>query len=268
MKPRNASALAVAIAGLALSAAPANAAISIVNEVKGFLGSTKTQVCTAHNGTTQVSYDATGVGKLVVVIGTESGFNNQKVTGIAVSFNGAAMTRAVWENTHDGVWDGGAAAIFYLDSPFQGVATFSVSATTSGGGLNGGLVSIIGLAGTAAGVGNNSSAWFTQTAAGNVAVSLTTSAADSLVIAGVENSGRNNAAGTPTVVAPLTLIHNGSWGNQWGGVASGRQPVTASGTTITPTFTANAGGNIHVIAAEFVAEGDPPGSGGTMLIVR
>lgn len=70
------------VAGQAL-AAP----ITIVNEVGGFLGSTKTQVTTTHNGTTQISYDATGIDKLVVVFATESGFNNNTVTSMTMKFN-------------------------------------------------------------------------------------------------------------------------------------------------------------------------------------
>ncbi len=233
--------------------APANGAtISIVNQVEGFLGSNKAQVTTAHNGTTQLNYDATGVDKLVVAIGTESGFNNNAVTSVNVQFNGVPMTLAVQENTHSGGWDGGIAALFYLDNPFQGSGNFSVSATTTGGGLNGGHVSILGLADTLPGVGNTGASWHTQASAGNVSTSLTTSASNSLVIGMVENSGRNNGAGTPNTVAPLTLSNNGFWGSQWGSAASGYQYVAGSGTSVTPTFSTNAGGNIHVVAAEFL----------------
>ena len=246
---------AAAIAGLALAftATPAHAAIGIVTSVKGFLGSTKTQVCTAHNGTTQVSYDATGVSKLVVVIGTESGFNNQTATVNAVKFNNVALTQAVQENARTNTsWDGGTAAIFYLDNPYQGAATFTFTATSGGGGVNGALVSVLGLSGAASGSGNTGKNSFTQSSAGHVATSVTTSAANSLVIAMVENSGNNNNSITPTAITPLTLSDNGTWGNSWGAVAAGTQTVATSGTTVTPTFNAAAGGNIHVIAAEFI----------------
>jgi hypothetical protein len=238
---------------------PATASlITIVGTpMEGFLGSTKSQVTTAHNGTTQVSYDATGVEKLVVTIGLESSFNNNKVNSVSVAFNSEPMMLAVQENTHDGTWDGGIAAIFYLDNPFQGAANFTVGATFTGGGANGGWVSIIGLSGTAPGIGNTGATWHTQTAAGPVDTSLTTTAPNSLVIAMVENSGRNNSAGLPTAVSPLSLIHNGNWGSQWGSGASGFEFVNDAGTTLTPTFNTNAGGNIHVVAVEFLAVPEP-----------
>jgi hypothetical protein len=206
-----------------------------------------------------LTYNASGVEKLVVAVGTESGFNNNTATVTGVKFNGIALIQAVQENARTNTsYDGGTAAIFYLDNPFQGSATFTVSATTSGGGLNGGWISIIGLSGTSPGIGLTAANWFTQAAAGNVSTSLTTSAGKSLVVAMVENSGRQSGAGSPTAVTPLTLSNNGSWGSQWGGGGSGYQFVPASGTTITPTFNTAAGGNIHVVAAEFKASVIPP----------
>lgn len=243
----------------ATAAPPASAEITIISQAEGFLGSDKTKVTTAHNGAILLDYNAAGVDKLVVAVGTESSFNNNTATVTGVKFNGIALTQAVQENARTNTsYDGGTAAIFYLDNPLQGSATFTVSATTSGGGLNGGWVSIIGLSGTSPGVGLTAASWFTQAAAGNVATSLTTSAGKSLVVAMVENSGRQNGAGTPAAVSPLTLSNNGSWGSQWGSGASGYQFVPLSGTTITPTFNTNAGGNIHVIAAEIKASEIPP----------
>jgi hypothetical protein len=242
------------------AAPPTTAEITMVGSpVKGFLNSAKDGFATAHLGTTQISYNASGVAKLVVAIGTEAGNNSQRVNSVSVKFNGVDMTLTAQDNTMNpgvgqvGAMDGGIAAIFHLDNPFQGAASFNFSASTSSGAPNGALVTIIGLAGTKPGVGNTGANWHNLTSAGNVATSLTTSANKSLVFAMVENSGTNNSAGTPTIVAPLTLAHNGNWGNQWGSVASGYQFVPASGTTITPTFATVAGGNIHVVAAEFLA---------------
>jgi autotransporter-associated beta strand protein len=238
-------ALVLAMLGLA------SAQITIVSQAKGYLGSDKTKIATAAGGTTLLSYDATGVNKLVVAIGFESGFNNQSATVLGVTFNGVALTQAVQENSFTNTsYDGGTVAIYYLDNPFQGAATFTFSYTTSGGGPNGGLASIIGLSGTGGGIGNTGKNWYTQATAGNVSTSITTTAFGSMVIAAVENSGRNNGAGTPTANSPLTLGDNGNWSN-YGSVASGYQLVPAAGTTITPTFNTNAGGNIHVAAVEF-----------------
>jgi hypothetical protein len=255
------------LAAFAMAVSSAQATITFVNTAEGFLGSNKTQVTTTHNGATQVLFDATGADKLVFVLATESGFNNQAVTSANVSFNGVQMLLGVQENTHvPGVAgdpetrkDGGIAALFYLDNPFQGVGTFTVGATTTGGGLNGGWVSIIGLKGTLDGIGNTGATWHTQTSSGNVSTSLTTSGNDSLVIAAIENSGTPNGAGNPgpTALAPLTLLDNGFWGSQWGSGASAFQQVALGGTTLNPTFLTNAGFNIHVIAAEFLAVPEP-----------
>lgn len=243
-----------AVAVVALLALPVfSQTITIVNNVKGFLGSDKAKICTTHGGTTEVIYDATGVSKLVVVFGFESGFNNTSAAITGVKFNNVALTEAVQESSRLNLsYDGGTCAIFYLDSPYQGSSTFSYTYTTSGGGPNGGIFSVIGLSGTGPGVGSTGKSWTTQPSAGNVATSITTANFNSLVIAGMENSGMNNGVGTPTAVSPLTLMHNGFWGSQWGSLASGYQAVTACGTTLTPAFNSNAGGNIHVVAAEFM----------------
>ncbi|MFU8847565.1 MAG: PEP-CTERM sorting domain-containing protein [Opitutales bacterium] len=249
----------LAFASLAFaSLVSANATISIVNSAGGFLGDNKAQVTTAHNGTEQINFDATGASKLVVTIASESGFSNRAVTGMTLSFNGEAMNLAVLGNTR-GVEtnDAGGVAIFYLDNPFQGAATFSVGITTTAGNPNGGFASIFGLAGTADGVGNTNASWVTQSTAGEVSTTLTTSAQNSWVLGAVQNSGTNNGAGTPSVVSPLTLGHNGFWGSQWGSAATGYQTVVEDGTAITPTFNTNAGANIQIIAAEFQAIPEP-----------
>jgi alpha-galactosidase len=241
---------------------PTTAEITVVGgPVEAFLNSTKNGFATTHLGTTPIAYNAAGIDKLVVAIGTEAGNNNQKVNGVSVSFNGVAMTEAVMDHAmtpgvgQEGAYDGGYAGIFYLDDPFQGPASFSFSASTTSGAPNGAHVTIIGLAGTGDGKGITSASWATQAAAGNVSTGLTTTANHSLVIAMVENSGRNNSSGTAALAAgsPMTLAHNGLWGSQWGTCASACQSVPASGTTLTPTFTTSAGGNIHVVAAEFLA---------------
>jgi autotransporter-associated beta strand protein len=227
-----------------------SAEITLVSQAKGYLGSDRTKITTTSGGSTLLSYDATGVSKLVVAIGFESGFNGNSATVTGVKFNNVALTQAVQENTFGNTsYDGGTVAIYYLDNPFQGAATFTFSYTTSGGGPNGGFASILGLSGTGSGIGNTSKNWYTQAAPGNVSTSITTTAFGSMVIAAVENSGRNNGAGTPTAISPLTLGDSDNWSN-YGSVASGYQLVPDAGTTITPTFNTAAGGNIHVAAVE------------------
>jgi hypothetical protein len=253
----------LAAAGFALTAAPVDAAITIAGGTPtiGFLGSNKAQVTTTHNGTTQVSFDATGADKLVVVFASESGFNNTSVTSMSMSFNGVAMTSAIFQQTLPNpiLNDNGALAIFYLDDPFQGAATFTAGLTTTGGGPNGGFVSIFGLAGTADGVGAVGGTSHVDVVSGNnVGTSITTTAADSLVIAGIQVSGSNNVSGSiPTAVSPLTLGNNGSWGSNWGHGASGSQAVALSGTAITPTFVSGTSKYVDVAAVEFQVIPEP-----------
>jgi autotransporter-associated beta strand protein len=164
------------------------------------------------------------------------------------------MTKAVNDNTQViSTNDCGDVAIYYLDSPPVATAgTFSFTASTTGGSINGGIATILGISGAAPGVGITAkTSTSSPTAASTPSTSITTSGPNSLVIAAVQNSGANSSAGNPTATAPLIQIHNGNWGSQWGSLASARQTVSASGATITPTFSTNAGGNIHVIAAEF-----------------
>lgn len=254
MKTTNRNKFLLNLAALTVATvAPASAEITIVNQAEGFFDSTKSKIATTHLGTTLLSYDATGVRKLAVAIGTEAGFNGQSTNVTAVTFNGVALTQAVEDNTKGGPGDGGSAEIWYLDNPPAGPAGFGFTYTSTGGNVNGGHVSIIGLAGTAdgaAGIGATAATW---TNVGPASASITTTANGSLVIAMVENSGNNNASGTPTVNAPLTLSNNGVWGNNWAATASGYQFVPALGTTLTPTFTTNTGTaySIHVIAVEF-----------------
>jgi hypothetical protein len=258
MKTKQRIRLAIALS--AMSIGSAQAAISFVSPpVEGFLGNTKTQVTTVHVGTTQISYDATGVDKLVVVYAAESGFNTQSVTNLTMSYNGVAMTLGRFQQflappalTNDN----GAVAIFYLDNPFQGAATFTAGFASTGGGANGGHVTIFGLAGTLDGIGAVAGTSTNDRALSpNASTSITTTGAGSLVIAGIQNSGANNVSGAiPNVAGGLTLGHNSAWGSNWGHAASGYQTVAGSGTTITAEFSTGTGPYVDVVAVEFLAD--------------
>jgi hypothetical protein len=264
MKMKSSTMIPLAFAVFA-SGSSSHAAITIVGTTptRGFLGSTKSQVTTVHNGTTeqQVSYNATGVDKLVVVYAAESGFNSHTVTNLTMSYNGVAMTQAIFQQAFPNpiANDNGAVAIFYLDNPFQGAANFTAGFTATGGGANGGFISIFGLAGTLAGVGAVAGTSHVDVVSTNqVGTSITTTGANSLVIAGIQVSGQNNVTGAiPTTVAPLALGNNASWGSNWAHAASGSQAVTDSGTTITPTFVSGTSKYVDVAAVEFLAIPEP-----------
>ena len=230
--------LPIAACSMVLVAGSSNAAIGTLN--KQLFSGTGTQ-----------SYDASGADKLVVLFATESGFNNQQVTSVTMNYNGVAMDLAVENTDWNTTSDGGYAGIFYMDNPFQGTADITWSATTSGGGPNGALYTVLGLTNTLDGIGNIGSTL-------GDATSLTTIGSGSLLLAAHNNAGNNSAAGTPTPDSPLNLIHNGFWGSQWSSFASGEQDVATSGTLVNPSFTSNAnGGNHHTVAAEFLAVPEP-----------
>ena len=256
-----------ATAVIAALASTTHAQITIVNQIEGWVGNPRTNITTIENGTVAdlLQYDATGVDKLVFAVASEAGFNNQQMTLTGAAFNGVALTQAVQNNfappgAAPFTNDGGTASIWYLDNPAQVAGPLTITYTTTGGQPNGGLATIFGLADTLPGVGNVGDSWTSQAAAGNVSTSLTTSAANSLVIALVENSGSNNGAGIPTAVGTLTESNSGEWGRNWGSYATGYESVPMSGTNVTPTFSTNAAGSIHVVAAEFfaAAAGPPP----------
>jgi len=110
------------------------------------------------------------------------------------------------------------------------------------------------LSGTAPGIGAING----RRGNGITQVPLTTSASNSLVIAGLQNSGNGNSAGTPTANAPLTQSASGNWGSQWGSLAVGHIQVATPG-AVTPIFTTSTGGSYSINAAsiEVLAETQP-----------
>lgn len=192
------------------------------------------------------TFDAATADKLVVVIGAENA-NNDHYALTGVRYNGKQMIEVVQQS---GVTADGAVAIYYLDNP----GPVGSGITVSGYNANGGLGTAYALSGTAPGFG----AFNSRRGSTTVSVPITTSAAKSLVIAALQNSGNTNSAGTPAASSPLTQSHGASWGSQWGCLATGHQQVASPG-TITPTFTTNTGSgySINVAAVEFLAATTP-----------
>ena len=192
------------------------------------------------------TFDAATADKLVVVIAMENA-NNDPCMSYGVRYNGIQMIEAVQQTGGNA---DGTIAIYYLDNP----GAFGTGITVSGYNPNGGLGVAYALSGTAPGFGASNSRM------GNAItqVPLTTSASNSLVIAGLQNSGNGNSAGTPTANAPLTQSASGNWGSQWGSLAVGHIQVVAPG-AVTPIFTTSTGGSYSINAAsiEVLAETQP-----------
>ncbi|MFN7561015.1 MAG: autotransporter-associated beta strand repeat-containing protein [Prosthecobacter sp.] len=192
------------------------------------------------------TFDAATADKLVVVIGMENA-NNDPCMIYGVRYNGVQMIEAVQQTGGNA---DGTIAIYYLDNP----GAVGTGITVSGYNPNGGLGVAYALSGTAPGFGASNSRL------GNAItqVPLTTSASNSLVIAGLQNSGNGNSAGTPTANAPLTQSASGNWGSQWGSLAVGHIQVASPG-AVTPAFTTTTGGSYSINGAsiEVLAETQP-----------
>jgi autotransporter-associated beta strand protein len=194
------------------------------------------------------TFNAATADKLVVVVGMENS-NNEPCMIYGVRYNGIQMIEAVQQTGGNA---DGTVAIYYLDNP----GPVGTGITVSGYNPNGGLGVAYALSGTQVGFGAMNSRQGTTT----TSVPITTSAANAIVIAGYQNSGNNNSAGTPTANSPLTQTVGASWGSAWGSLASGYQVVATPG-AITPTFTntGSTGGSfsLNIAAVEFLAETTP-----------
>ncbi len=192
------------------------------------------------------TFNAAGADKLVVVVSLENS-NNDPAMIFGVRYNGVQMIEAVQQT---GGNRDGALAIYYLDNP----GAVGTGISVSGYNPNGGLGTAYALSGTLAGFGASNSRTGTTT----TSVPLTTSASNSLVIAGLQNSGNPNSAGTPTAPSPLTQSHSANWGSQWGSIATGHMQVATPG-AVTPTFSTSTGSSytLNVAAVEFIAVTSP-----------
>jgi len=248
--------LLAASCALAMTAGVANAAIVIDG----------TDNWTSGNSNLGGTFDASASDKLVVIVTGEHGFNQTGNGTIGdVFYDGVQLTPAVTRSPIqadagppvvlvDDTWN----AIFYLDSPGS---VHSAGAITTSGFASRGSTTVVGLSGTAAGVGN--------VAIGDrdtSSVDLTTSA-DSIVITSYGMGGTGNTANWTNVTedAPLTRIsaQNNGGSRYWDGhVTSYANGVAAGSATYSLTDTNSPGGDgrtgAHLIAAEFVVP--EPGS--------
>jgi hypothetical protein len=198
------------------------------------------------------NYDASASDKLVVVVTTEHAFGITSGMMVnSVEYNGQPMIEAVQENTLPG-----AAAIYYLDNPGAAGEIRIIQ-----GNQNGGWAMVYALSNVAPGVegvGQSTSN----------SVDVTTTTANSLVIAGLLDGGQaanGNGAGAPTAVFPLVQDHSATWGNFWGGHGSGHQFVASPG-TVSSMFNTAGPNFLRTVAVAF-ADGCVPCSNGAAASV-
>ena len=212
-----------------------------------------------------VAFDASSSDKLVVVATAEHGFNNTNGTVNGVTYNGQALTAALERDPVTNGSDITYTSIWYLDNPgsFAGTGEIQVAA------VNREIVTVLAL--------SNTLADFGATATGNqgdLSIGLTTTAANSLVVANLGMGGNGNTGNTDNTdtTSPLLEVAAPKDASNWLGHVTGQQEVAAAGAN-TFAFTTDQGGGYVPIAVEFLAVPEPSslaflGLGGLALLRR
>ncbi|MBT8038428.1 MAG: sialate O-acetylesterase [Verrucomicrobiae bacterium] len=170
-------------------------------------------------------FDPVGSGKLVVTLSAEGSGGTRTVS--SVTYAGVGLSEAIQQNYSTGSQT---TAIYYLDNPTSvGNLVVSFSGNTNGIG-----VSVIALSNVATGVS-------VSNGSDGLSVNLTTTAANSFVVASNANNGTIAAA-----QSPLTPLFGGPVGSAGGG--AGYQFVATPG-LLTPTFTGSTARPVTVAAA-------------------
>ena len=200
---------------------------------------------TANSGTLSGTLDASGSDKLVVIVTGETG-NPGDLSGncSGVTYDGVALTQAVdrvpiggnpFDQTFNDIW--------YLDNPATATGAIIASVNSRGS------VTAFALSGTAPGVG------FTAISPqASKSVVLSTSFANSMVIASHGMGGDGNTADVGNVNALLPLIERSATGQAslWDGHVTASALVPTVGTA-SYSFTGGSLIGSHTIAAEFLA---------------
>ena len=234
----NASKLCVPLAFLAAGAA--SAAISI-------------NTTSWNNGNGSGTYDASSYDKLVVVVSGEHGFggNNDDQSMTAAFYDGVSMTPVIqYEGLPEATGTNDSPDqlhhhLYYLDNPSTSTGSITFTSTLSR--LN---VVVFGLLGTQAGVGN-----LVEGGNSTDSVNLTTSAANSLVIASIGVGGNGNTGQISGITAdsPLTLGEKAGDG-RYAGIATGTyiNPTASSGTYGFSGYNSGGLGGADTLAVEFL----------------
>ena len=244
--------LTASVAALLMSASASSAAITILPGGSGSLNDAGTT--DAYPSTIVSSFDASSASKIAVTISTETGFGDTLQTGVSFGANSDAFTLAT--SGFNGIQN---AFIYYLDASDATGGSFGtgdIVINGASGDSNDFAVSWLFLSGTADGIGASNSAL-------NQTVSLTTTAADSFVVAAHANNGNSGLA-----QSPLTALLNGDAGSAGGG--SGYATI-ASPSTADYSFTGSTSRPV-TLAVEFTAIPEPSaallGAIGFLVLLR
>jgi len=170
-------------------------------------------------------FDPVGAGKLVVTLSAEGSGGTRTVS--SVTYAGDALSEAIQQNYSTGSQT---TAIYYLDHP----ASVGDLVVTFSGKTNGIGVSLIALSNVATGVS-------VVNGSDGLSVALTTTEADSFVVAAHANNGSG-----ATAQSPLTALFDGPVGSAGGG--SGYHLFASTG-LVKPTFTGSTARPVTVAAA-------------------
>lgn len=237
----------LALTGLALSALPATAQITIVNDDNTTFtnvvpdgGTPGTNNLEANPWT--VSFDAgLTANKLIVTLSSETGSGGPP----SITYNGVPLTRV------PGTVNQRSFGIWYLDNPFTGGAADLVINMTSYGVVNGigfGVVSLSGAApGSSGGISSN-----------GTAVTLTTTVADSLIVSNyTSNVAPESTAATPTVPSGYSPLYTSNNIGSAQGAAAYLNSVAAGSQTVTYAQTGTLSGHSTTTAAFVPASAAP-----------
>ena len=212
--------------------------------VRGTITVDATASGNASSGTLSGTLNASGSDKLVVVVTGEHGFpGNLGGNCSSVTYDGVPLTRIVDRNPIGGTpIDQTFNDIWYLDNP--STSTGAIVATVA----SRGSVTAFALSGTAPGAGQ-----VAVSPQASKSVVLSTSSANSIVIASHGMGGDGNTANVANVNTVAPLIETSARANSlYDGHVTAYAQVASSGTA-SYAFT---GGNLvgsHTIAAEFIA---------------
>jgi len=193
------------------------------------------------------NYNAAGVDKLVVTVAGENKNPGGRGRISGVTYNGTPMTLAIKRDDTQAAYPEAAIGVYYLDNPGLYGTSGDIVATTPDA-WNSCGASVLSLVGTAPGLDATNAAFA-------AAASLTTVAADTIVVAATEN-GLGNGATQPVAQLPLTGILSYRHPSGYTGSASGYQRGAGPGATVTPAFS-NDTSSPTTLAVSFAA-GIPP----------